>query len=115
MLVRMPSLTNYLPDLKHYLLNYPKASLPKAESFIYWQEAQFGLKPTIRINHLTIAEMPTHVAVGVRKRSRDIKPKASCQYANAWRDCWIQRRHYWSSHRSPLTRCMTTTLRRRGS
>ena len=63
MVNRMPSLTNYLPDLKSYLLNYPKASLPKAESFIYWQEAKFGLKPTIRINHLTIAEAPTHVAV----------------------------------------------------
>jgi hypothetical protein len=60
---RMPSLTEYLPDLKNYLLNYSKASLPKAESFIYWQEARFGLKPTIRINHLTIAETPTHVAV----------------------------------------------------
>jgi hypothetical protein len=63
MVDRMPSLTDYLPDLKNYLLNYPKAALPKAESFIYWQEAQFGLKPTIRINHLTIAEAPTHVAV----------------------------------------------------
>ena len=63
MVNRMPSLTEYLPDLKHYLLNYPKASLPKAESFIYWQEAQFGLKPTIRINHLTIAQASTHVAV----------------------------------------------------
>jgi hypothetical protein len=63
MVNRMPSLTEYLPDLKNYLLNYPKASLPKAESFIYWQEAQFGLKPTIRINHVTIAEEPTHVVV----------------------------------------------------
>jgi len=63
MVDRMPSLTEYLPDLKNYLLNYPKVSLPKAESFVYWQEAKFGLKPTIRINHLTIAEEPTHVAV----------------------------------------------------
>ena len=63
MVDRMPSLTEYLPGLKHYLLNYPKASLPKAESFIYWQETRFGLKPTIRINHLTIAEEPTHVVV----------------------------------------------------
>jgi len=63
MVNRMPSLTEYLPDLKNYLLNYPKVNLPKAESFIYWQEAKFGLKPTIRINHLTIAEAPTHVAV----------------------------------------------------
>ena len=55
MVDRMPSLTEYLPDLKRYLLEYPKASLPKEESFLYWQNAKFGLKPTIRINHLTIA------------------------------------------------------------
>jgi hypothetical protein len=63
MVNRMPSLTEYLPDLKNYLLHYPRASLPNAESFIYWQEALFGLKPTIRINHLTIAEASTHVTV----------------------------------------------------
>jgi hypothetical protein len=63
MIERMPSLTEFLPELKHYLLQYPKASLPKSESFLYWQEAKFGLKPTIRINHLTISEHPTHVAV----------------------------------------------------
>ncbi len=63
MVNRMPSLTDYLTDLKEYLLNYPKVTLPKAESFLYWQNAQFGLKPTIRINHLTIADEQTHVAV----------------------------------------------------
>lgn len=63
MIERMPSLSEYLPDLKRYLLDFPKASLPKSDSFLYWQEAKFGLKPTIRINHLTITEQPTHVAV----------------------------------------------------
>ena len=62
MLDRMPSLTS-LPDLKNYLLGYPKVTLPKSESFLYWQEAKFGLKPTLRINHLTIADQQTHVAV----------------------------------------------------
>jgi hypothetical protein len=63
MIERMPALTTYLPDLKKYLLGYPKVTLPKAESFLYWQETKFGLKPTIRINHLTIADAQTHVAV----------------------------------------------------
>jgi hypothetical protein len=63
MVDRMPSLTEYLPDLKKYLLGYPKVTLPKAESFLYWQDVKFGLKPTIRINHLTIADEQTHVAV----------------------------------------------------
>jgi hypothetical protein len=63
MIGQMPSLTTYLPELKRYLLEYPQMKLPKAESFLYWQEAQFGLKPTIRINHLTVADAQTHVAV----------------------------------------------------
>jgi hypothetical protein len=63
MVDRMPSFTEYLPDLRRYLLEYPKATLPNAESFLYWQDAKFGLKPTIRINHLTIADEKTHVAV----------------------------------------------------
>ena len=38
-------------------------TLPNADSFLYWQNAKFGLKPTIRINHLTIANEQTHVVV----------------------------------------------------
>jgi hypothetical protein len=63
MVDRMPSLTEYLPDLKRYLLEYPKVTLPNSESFLYWQDAKFGLKPTIRLNHFTIAEQPTHVDI----------------------------------------------------
>ena len=63
MVNRMPALTNYMPDLKNYLLGYPEVKLPNAESFLYWQDVKFGLKPTIRINHLTIADERTHVAV----------------------------------------------------
>jgi hypothetical protein len=63
MVDRMPEMTNYLPGLKKYLLDYPKVKLPNAESFLYWQTAKFGLKPTIRINHLTIANQQSHVVV----------------------------------------------------
>jgi len=63
MIERMPALTDYLPDLKRYLLEYPKVQLANADSFLYWQNVKFGLKPTIRINHLTIADEQTHVAV----------------------------------------------------
>jgi hypothetical protein len=63
MVNQMPALTNYLPGLKTYLLGYPKATLPKSDSFLYWQDVKFGLKPTIRINHLTITDQQTHVAV----------------------------------------------------
>jgi hypothetical protein len=60
---RMPSLTEYLPDIKDYLLRFPNATLPSTRSFLYWQNAKFGLKPTLRINHLAIVQEPTHVVV----------------------------------------------------
>ncbi len=63
MVDRIPALTEYLPAVKQYLLDFPKATLPNSHSFLYWQEATFGLKPTTRINHLVIAEEPTHVVV----------------------------------------------------
>jgi hypothetical protein len=45
-----------MPDLRPYLLEYPRVTLPGASSFFYWQETVFGLKPTLRISHLTIRE-----------------------------------------------------------
>lgn len=59
----MPMLTSYMPAVRHYLLNYPQASLPGATSFLYWQETEFGLKPTIRVSHLTIRENPEDVVI----------------------------------------------------
>jgi len=57
MIERAPSLVR-MPDLQQYLLEYPSAPLPGSTDFLYWQEAQFGLKPTIRINHLVIQDRP---------------------------------------------------------
>jgi hypothetical protein len=53
---QLAPLAAYLPEIRRYLLDYPKATLPKSESFLYWQEAEFGLKPTIRVNHVVMAE-----------------------------------------------------------
>jgi hypothetical protein len=52
----MPELAEYLPDMRQYLLEYPKAAVRPTTSFIYWQEAEFGLKPTIRLSHVAIQE-----------------------------------------------------------
>jgi hypothetical protein len=57
MIDRAPSLVR-MPDLQQYLLEYPSAPLSGSTDFLYWQEAQFGLKPTIRINHLVIQDRP---------------------------------------------------------
>ena len=52
----MPEFSQYLTDMRQYLLEYPKPPARPTSSFIYWQEAAFGLKPTIRISHVAIQE-----------------------------------------------------------
>jgi hypothetical protein len=59
----MPLLTTYMPEMRRYLLEYPRVTIPDATSFLYWQETAFGLKPTIRISHLTIRETPDDTVV----------------------------------------------------
>jgi hypothetical protein len=49
-----PSMSHYLPDLERYLVNYPHAELANAESIFYWEKVKFGLKPTLRMNHMVI-------------------------------------------------------------
>jgi hypothetical protein len=63
MIDRMPTLTEYQPELRRYLLNFPSAALPDSTSFLYWQVTQFGLKPTMRISHLVIRENPEETLV----------------------------------------------------
>ena len=60
---QMPELAARAPDLQRYLLEYPRFELPDTTSFLYWQEVQFGLKPTFRINHLTIQQNPGETIV----------------------------------------------------
>jgi hypothetical protein len=47
-----------LPALASYLTDYPRAPLRGAEEYFYWSRVDFGLKPTIRVNHLTIYPVP---------------------------------------------------------
>ena len=54
MVGRAAVLPDVLPELRRYLLEYPNASLGKADSFFYWEKVAFGLKPTIRLNHAVI-------------------------------------------------------------
>jgi len=51
MVGRASVLPDVMPELRRYLLDYPNASLAKAESFFFWEKVSFGLKPTIRVNH----------------------------------------------------------------
>ena len=54
MLQRSSTLPDVLPELRRYLLDYPNAALPAADSYFYWEKVDFGLKPTIRLNHAVI-------------------------------------------------------------
>jgi len=49
LLSRSKALPVYLPELREYLLNYPKADSSGIESQFYWEKVNFGLKPTIRM------------------------------------------------------------------
>jgi len=59
----MPELTTYMPEVRKHLLEYPKSGLPGATNLLYWQETEFGLKPTIRISHVTVREGPADAVV----------------------------------------------------
>ena len=54
MVGRSTVLADSLPELQRYLLKYPDAALPGADSFFYWEKVDFGLKPVIRVNHAVI-------------------------------------------------------------
>jgi hypothetical protein len=55
---QLPALNEFVPKVRAYLLGFPKATLPGSESFVFWQDTDFGLKPTIRINHLVMTQDP---------------------------------------------------------
>ena len=49
LLSRSNALPVYLPELREYLLNYPKADSGNIQSEFYWEKVNFGLKPTLRM------------------------------------------------------------------
>lgn len=51
---RSAVLPRVLPELRSWLLKYPVAELPGADSFFYWEKVDFGLKQTMRVNHAVI-------------------------------------------------------------
>jgi hypothetical protein len=63
MINEAPELTDYVPLMRRYLLEYPQTTVGASSSFLYWQETQFGLKPTVRISHLVIRESPGETVV----------------------------------------------------
>ena len=56
MVQHVPELTPSVGEMRRYLLEYPNVAPGDATSFLYWQETDFGLKPTIRISHMAVRE-----------------------------------------------------------
>jgi len=46
------ALVEHEPDFYHYLLTYPKGKPAKFEETFFWTKVKFGLKPTLRIEHM---------------------------------------------------------------
>ena len=42
------------PGLERYLRQYPKAKPRNTEDIFYWSKISFGLKPTVRVNHMAL-------------------------------------------------------------
>jgi hypothetical protein len=51
MVSRSASLPDFVSELRQYLLEYPEKDLRGADSFFYWEKVNFGMKPTVRVNH----------------------------------------------------------------
>jgi hypothetical protein len=43
-----------VPGLMAYLEEYPRSQPSGAEDFFYWSTVDFGLKPTVRVNHVIV-------------------------------------------------------------
>jgi hypothetical protein len=54
LLKNSPFLVEYIPEFHRYLDEYPNAELAGADSYLYWSRVQFGLRPTVRMNHVVI-------------------------------------------------------------
>ncbi len=54
MVRRSSTLTETLPEVSAYLLQYPQARPASVDDFFYWSLAEFGLKPVVRLNHVVI-------------------------------------------------------------
>ncbi|HEY3740053.1 MAG TPA: hypothetical protein VGL53_09420 [Bryobacteraceae bacterium] len=51
-------LQSNFPDLLRYAEKYPNAKPPDTDDFFYWQDAAFGLKHVLRVQHVIISKVP---------------------------------------------------------
>lgn len=64
LLAESPYVYEYVPELHHYLDEYPNVELPGAEDFLYWAVEDVGLKPITSVTHATIYQRPSGQSPG---------------------------------------------------
>lgn len=60
---RSPYLHAVSRDFSRYLIAYPRVHLPVMDSFIYWSQEKFGLKPVVSVTHVSVYQDPAHPSV----------------------------------------------------
>jgi hypothetical protein len=70
LIMRLSALPVYLPELNEYLVEYPKAKSDNVQAGFYWEEVNFGLKPTFRIVQRVVyrGASPTDLAYVVAEK-----------------------------------------------
>jgi hypothetical protein len=58
LLAQAPYLHEYAPQLRRYLEEYPRASLPGGSDFIQWSKVDQGLKPVVALTHVVLYQDP---------------------------------------------------------
>jgi hypothetical protein len=58
LLTSVDALPVSMPELLTYLSDYPRSRPVGTEDFFYWSVVDFGLKPTVRVNHVIIYSLP---------------------------------------------------------
>ena len=54
-----------VPELLQYLDEYPRGLPGGADEFFYWTVVDFGMKPTIRVNHVVIYPLAERSSTGI--------------------------------------------------
>ena len=91
LLSRSKALPVCLPELREYLLNYPKADSSGIRSDFYWEKANFGLKPTLRVVQAIIYQGKAGSARGIspqaahRSGREPLDSSGSCHPEEAYR------------------------------
>jgi hypothetical protein len=54
LLAATPSILEQAPALQHHIRRYPAGASANMENFFYWSKEQFGFKPVVGLNHVSV-------------------------------------------------------------